>query len=283
MSGDVFGNGMLLPQQIELVAAFDHRHIFIDPSPNPAAALGRAQAAVRPAALVLARLRHPPLLSAGGGIYDPLGQIDRALRRARMVLGIETPNLTPADLMRAILTAPVDLLYFGGIGTYVKASSESNADAGDRQRSIRVDARAVARESGRRGANLGFTQRARIEAALAAAGSTPTRSTIRPASTLRHNEVNIRSRPARRSPGLLPRADRDALLFSMTDEVAAWCLRHNYQQSQAISVAAEQAGEEHDRLERFMRALERQGRLDRAVEFLPIRQRCAAAARAASI
>ncbi|HEY4745984.1 MAG TPA: NAD-glutamate dehydrogenase domain-containing protein, partial [Steroidobacteraceae bacterium] len=171
----------------------------------------------------------------------------------------------------AILTAPVDLLYFGGIGTYVKASSESQADAGDRATdAVRVDANQLRASVVGEGANLGFTQRGRVEAALGGRKiNTDALDNSAGVDTSDH-EVNIKIATGEAiTRGLLKRADRDPLLFSMTDEVASLVLRHNYQQSQAISIAADLAGEEHDRLERFMRALERQGRLDRAVEFLP--------------
>ena len=268
MSGDVFGNGMLLSRHIKLVAAFDHRHIFIDPAPAPEASWVERQ-----------RLFDLPrsswmdynksLLSAGGGIYDRAAKSIALSAEARSVLGIEAPTMTPVDLMRAILTAPVDLLYFGGIGTYVKASSESHADAGDRASdAVRVDAtRLRARVIGE-GANLGFTQRGRVEAALAGRRlNTDALDNSAGVDTSDH-EVNIKVALGKKV------ADRNALLFSMTDEVGALVLRNNYQQSQSVSVSEAMAGEEHDRLERLMRSLERGttakgGRLDRAVEFLP--------------
>jgi glutamate dehydrogenase len=270
MSGDVFGNGMLLSRHIKLVAAFDHRHIFIDPSPDPEASWTERK-----------RLFDLPrsswmdydkaLLSAGGGIYDRAAKSIALSAEARVVLGIEAPTIASVELMRAILAAPVDLLYFGGIGTYVKASSESHADAGDRATdALRIDAaRLRARVIGE-GANLGFTQRGRVEAALAGRRiNTDALDNSAGVDTSDH-EVNIKVATGEAiARGLLARDDRNALLFSMTDEVATLVLRHNYQQSQAISVAEAQAGEAHDRLERFMRALERQSRLDRAVEFLP--------------
>jgi glutamate dehydrogenase len=211
------------------------------------------------------------LLSAGGGIYDRAAKSIALSAEACQVLGIETPSMTPVDLMRAILAAPVDLVYFGGIGTYVKASSESQADAGDRANDpLRIDAAQLRARVVGEGANLGFTQRGRVEAALAGRKiNTDALDNSAGVDTSDH-EVNIKIATGEAiDRGELQRADRDKLLFSMTDEVAALVLRHNYQQSQAISVAAEMAGEEHERLERFMRALERQGRLDRAVEFLP--------------
>ena len=268
MSGDVFGNGMLLSPQIRLVAAFDHRHIFIDPSPDTAASLAeRRRLFERPRSSWVDY--DKALLSAGGGIYDRAAKSIPLSAEARNVLGIEAPTMTPVDLMRAILTAPVDLLYFGGIGTYVKASTESHADAGDRASDpVRVNADQLRARVIGEGANLGFTQRGRIEAALAGRRlNTDALDNSAGVDTSDH-EVNIKVATGTQV------ADRDALLFSMTDEVAALVLRNNYQQSQSVSVSEAMAGEEHDRLERLMRSLERGtgtggGRLDRAVEFLP--------------
>jgi glutamate dehydrogenase len=270
MSGDVFGNGMLLSKEIKLLAAFDHRHIFIDPAPDPALSwVERKRLFDLPRSSWMDYDKK--LLSADGGIYDRAAKSIALSDQARTVLGVTTPAMTPTDLMRAILKAPADLLYFGGIGTYVKASSESNADAGDRATdALRIDASDVRAKVVGEGANLGFTQRGRIEAALAGRKiNTDALDNSAGVDTSDH-EVNIKIVTGQAiTSGVLAPNDRDLLLFSMTDEVAALVLRHNYQQSQAISVAEAQAADEHDRLERFMRALERQGRLDRAVEFLP--------------
>ncbi len=270
MSGDVFGNGMLLSPHTKLVAAFDHRHIFIDPSPDPAISFAERQ---RLFALPRSSWMDydKSLLSAGGAIFDRAAKSLNLSPEARAALGIETPTLAPLDLLRAILTAPVDLLYFGGIGTYVKASTEGHGDAGDRTNdAVRVDAGQLRARVIGEGANLGFTQRGRVEAALAGRKiNTDAIDNSAGVDTSDH-EVNIKiATGGAITAGALATNDRDALLFSMTDEVASLVLRHNYQQSQAVSVAEGQAAEEHDRLERFMRALERKGRLDRAVEFLP--------------
>jgi len=281
MSGDVFGNGALLSKAMKLVAAFDHRHIFIDPAPD--AALSWAE---RKRLFDLPRSSwldyDRKLLSAGGGIHDRAAKSIALSDEARAVLDIGSATVTPIDLMRAILKAPADLLYFGGIGTYVKASSETNADAGDRATdSLRIDATEVRAKVVGEGANLGFTQRGRIEAALAGVKiNTDALDNSAGVDTSDH-EVNIKiATGVAIETGALAAPERDALLFGMTDEVATLVLRHNYQQSQAITVAEAQAAEEHDGLERFMRALERQGRLDRTVEFLP--NTAAMRARAAS-
>ncbi len=270
MSGDVFGNGVLLSKEIKLVAAFDHRHIFIDPSPDPAASwTERRRLFDLPRSSWMDYDRK--LISTGGGIYDRAAKSITLSPQACEALGIETATTTPVDLMRAILKAPVDLLYFGGIGTYVKASTETNADAGDRASDpLRINAADLRARVIGEGANLGFTQKGRIEAALAGRRlNTDALDNSAGVDTSDH-EVNIKIVTGEAiGTGALKAADRDPLLFSMTDEVAALVLRHNYQQSLSVSVTEAQAGEEHDRLERFMRALERQGRLDRAVEFLP--------------
>ena len=270
MSGDVFGNGMLLSRHIRLVAAFDHRHIFIDPSPDAAASWAeRKRLFELPRSSWLDYDRA--LLSAGGGIFDRASKSIALSAEARHVLGLDSSTVTPVELMRAILAAPVDLLYFGGIGTYVKASGETHADAGDRTNdAIRIDATGLRARVIGEGANLGFTQRGRVEAALAGRRiNTDALDNSAGVDTSDH-EVNIKIATGEAiARGALGQSDRNGLLFSMTDEVADLVLRHNYQQSQAVSVAEAQAGEAHDRLERFMRTLERQGRLDRAVEFLP--------------
>ncbi len=183
MSGDVFGNGLLREKTTKLIAAFDHRDIFIDPNPDAAASFAERQ-----------RLFDLPrsswqdynkqLLSKGGGIYPrSLKQIELS-PEARKALGIEAAAITPQDLMRAILKAPVDLLFFGGIGTYVRAASESDAAAGDRANdAIRITGGDLRVKVVGEGANLGMTQLGRIDARAPASGSTPTPSTTPPAST----------------------------------------------------------------------------------------------------
>ena len=222
MSGDVFGNGMLLSKETKLIAAFDHRHIFIDPAPDPALSW-----AERKRLFDLPRSSwmdyDKKLLSAGGGIYDRAAKSITLSDEARAVLGVTVPAMTPTDLMRAILKAPVDLLYFGGIGTYVKASSESNADAGDRATdALRIDASDVRAKVVGEGANLGFTQKGRIEAALAGRKiNTDALDNSAGVDTSDH-EVNIKIVTGEAiARSTLAASDRDALLFGMTDEVAS--------------------------------------------------------------
>jgi len=270
MSGDVFGNGMLRSRHTRLLAAFDHRHIFIDPAPDSQRSFVERQ-----------RLFDLPrsswadydkaLLSAGGFIVERSAKSVAMTEQARAALGVSAERMTPVELMRAILKAPVDLLFFGGIGNYVKATTESHADAGDRASdALRIDGAELRAKVVGEGANLGVTQRGRIEAAQHGVKlNTDALDNSAGVDTSDH-EVNIKialGDAVRR--GALSVEERDRVLASMTDDVAALVLRHNYQQSQAITVAAAQAGAMHERHGRMMRALERNGRLDRAVEYLP--------------
>ena len=183
MSGDVFGNGMLQEKTIRLVAAFDHRDIFIDPDPDPDTSF-----AERTRLFDLPRSTWQDydrtLISSGGGVYSRSLKEIALSKDAQVALGFGKDKATPHEVMNAILKAPVDLLYFGGIGTYVRASSETDDAVGDRANdAVRVTGAQLRAKVIAEGANLGMTQRGRIEAALAGCGSTPMRSTIRPAST----------------------------------------------------------------------------------------------------
>ena len=204
MSGDVFGNGMLLSEHIRLVAAFDHRHIFLDPTPDAAVVLRRAQPAVRPAALVVGRLRHVADLRAGGGVFPRTAKSIPISPQVRAALGLgdAVTALSPAELMKAILLAPVDLLWNGGIGTYVKATTESHADVGDKANdAIRVNGARPAGQGGRRGRQPGpDPARPDRVRARAAAASSPTSSTTRPASTAPTTRSTSRSCSAARWP-----------------------------------------------------------------------------------
>lgn len=275
MSGDVFGNGLLVSKQTKLLAAFDHRHIFIDPSPDPAASYEE-----RARIFALPRSSwadyNPEKISAGGGVYPRNARTVPLSAEARALLGIEAERPDPATVMQAILRAQVDLLYFGGIGTYVKASTESQAEAGDRANdAIRIDGREVRARILGEGANLGVTQAGRIEAArLGAEGAgvklnTDALDNSAGVSTSDH-EVNIKILLAdARAAGALTERQRDALLVEMTDEVAALVLRDNAQQSLAVSLEEAMGAEALPAHAALMTRLEASGLLDRAVAGLP--------------
>ena len=270
MSGDVFGNGMLQSEHIRLLGAFDHRHIFIDPDPDPA-----ASAAERRRLFEIPRVTwadyDPSRISTGGGVFDRRAKSVLISPEARARLGIGRETLTPAELIRALLRAPVDLLWFGGIGCFVKASDEREIDIGDRaNEAVRVDAGELHCRVVGDGANLGVTHRGRLEFARAG-GAINTDAVDNSAGVdCSDHEVNIKILlNALVADGAMTTKERDVLLADMTDEVATLVLKDNYLQTQAISIAAAEAPELLDSHSRFMRALERRGRLDRTVEFLP--------------
>lgn len=270
MSGDVFGNGMLLSPEIRLVAAFDHRDIFIDPNPDAAASVAERR-----------RLFHLPrsswqdydkgLISAGGGVFSRALKSIPLSHEIQAALGLEATHATPAEVMSAILRAPVDLLWFGGIGTYVRGSHETDAEVGDRANdAIRVTGSALRAKVVGEGANLGVTQRGRIEFALQG-GRINTDAIDNSAGVNSSDlEVNIKIALAPKlADGTLALDARNAFLVTMTDEVAALCLRNNYLQGLALSLAERAGpGELPDHRE-LIEQLEGRGLLDRAVEFLP--------------
>jgi glutamate dehydrogenase len=270
MSGDVFGNGMLLSQHIRLVGAFNHLHIFVDPNPDAARSWRE-----RKRLFELPRSSwgdyNPGLLSPGGAVFERSAKMLTVSEEIRDRFDLESDRITPNDLIRAILKARVDLLWLGGIGTYVRASDESDADAHDRTNdAVRVDAEELRVRVIGEGANLGLTQPARIEFALLG-GKVNTDAIDNSAGVdTSDHEVNIKillDAACRR--GQMTTEDRDGLLASMTGEVAQLVLRDNYQQTQAISVAEAQGVELLDQQARLMRMLERSGRLDRDLEVLP--------------
>ncbi|MFG2471211.1 NAD-glutamate dehydrogenase [Streptomyces canus] len=284
MSGDVFGNGMLLSEHIRLVAAFDHRHIFIDPKPDAATSY-----AERRRVFELPRSSwadyNTELISAGGGIFPRTAKAIQVNAHIREALGIEdkVTKMTPADLMKAILKAPVDLLWNGGIGTYVKASTETHADVGDKANDpIRVDGADLRVRVVGEGGNLGLTQLGRIEFALHG-GKINTDAIDNSAGVdTSDHEVNIKIL----LNGLVTEGDmtvkqRNKLLAEMTDEIGRLVLRNNYAQNTAIANALAQSKDMLHAQQRFMRHLVREGHLDRALEFLPtdrqIRERLGAA------
>jgi glutamate dehydrogenase len=270
MSGDVFGNGVLLSPHIKLIAAFDHRHVFLDPDPDPAAGYAERR-----------RLFELPrsswadydrsLISEGGGVWPRTAKSITLSEAARDALGIEADRLTPSELIRAVLRAPVDLLWNGGIGTYVKASAENNADVGDKANdAVRVDAGQLRCRVAGEGGNLGFTQRGRVEYALA--GGRVNTDAIDNAGGVNcsDHEVNIKILlDAVVADGDLTGKQRNELLAEMTDAVAERVLRGSYLQAQALSLALAQAPAMLDVHDRMMRSLEQSGRLDRDLEALP--------------
>ncbi len=272
MSGDVFGNGMLLSRHIRLVAAFDHRHIFLDPNPDAASSFLERE---RMFALPRSSWADydTKLISKGGGVYARSLKSIEITPQVREVLGLDesVKALSPTDLMNAILKAPVDLLWNGGIGTYVKASSEQHSDVGDRaNNALRVNGCELRCKVVGEGGNLGMTQLGRIEAAQnGVLLNTDFIDNSAGVDTSDH-EVNIKillDDVVRNKQ--LTVAARNKLLASMTDEVAALVLNDNYRQNQAISLMERMSVKRLGSKQHFIRTLEQQGLLDRQIEFLP--------------
>ncbi len=272
MSGDVFGNGMLRSEHIRLVAAFDHRHIFLDPDPDPA--VGYAE---RRRLFELPRSSwadyDPSLISEGGGVYSRTAKSVPITPQVREALGIadEVTSLTPHELIKCVLTAPVDLLWNGGIGTYVKASTETHASVGDKANDpVRVDAAQLRCKVVGEGGNLGMTQQARIEYALAGGRVNADFIDNSAGVDTSDHEVNIKIMLDREvRAGRLDKAERDKLFIGMTDEVARLVLRTNYQQNTVLAAARKQSAAMLHVHTRYMRKLERDGHLERKLEFLP--------------
>ena len=270
MSGDVFGNGMLLSRKIKLLAAFDHRHIFMDPNPDCEISF-----------LERERMFNLPrsswddynknLISEGGGVYSRASKSIPVSEQMRAVLEISAESLSPNELMQAILRAPVELLWNGGIGTYVKASSESHTDVGDRaNNAIRLDGKELRCKMVGEGGNLGMTQLGRVEFALRGGLlNTDFIDNSAGVDTSDH-EVNIKILLNEAvSAGELPASERDALLAQMTDEVGEMVINDNYRQNLAISLMQAFGVGRMGAKQHFIRTLESQGLLDRAIEYLP--------------
>ncbi|KPK07988.1 MAG: NAD-glutamate dehydrogenase [Betaproteobacteria bacterium SG8_39] len=270
MSGDVFGNGMLLSKCIRLVAAFDHRHVFIDPDPDPARSWEERQ-----------RLFELPRsswtdyaaerISKGGGVWPRSAKTIALSDEARRSLGIDAARLSPNELIGAILRAPVDLIYNGGIGTYVKASDESHAGVGDRTNdAVRVDGERLRCKVFAEGGNLGVTQRGRIEFARGGGRINSDAIDNSAGVATSDHEVNIKILLGLAvADGELTLKQRDKLLSEMTPDVARLVLRDNYFQTQSLSITRRMGVRLLDAQTRFMRALEKGGRLSRAIEYLP--------------
>jgi glutamate dehydrogenase len=272
MSGDVFGNGMLLSEHILLVAAFDHRHIFLDPAPGAAASF-----AERRRLFALPRSSwadyNPELISAGGGVWPRTAKSIPVSPQASQALGLgESVHAMPPDqLISAILAAPVDLLWNGGIGTYVKAGNQTHADAGDRANdAVRINAAQLRAKVIAEGGNLGLTQAARIEYAMGGGlVNTDFIDNSAGVDTSDH-EVNIKILlQSRVNRGELTAAARGELLHAMTDEVAALVLRQNYDQNRALAAAGAQAAQMLHVHARYLRRLEGEHRIGRRLDSLP--------------
>ncbi|MCH7822064.1 MAG: NAD-glutamate dehydrogenase [Proteobacteria bacterium] len=270
MSGDVFGNGMLLSRKIRLVAAFNHQHIFLDPDPDLPSSFRERQ-----------RLFKMPrsgwsdyddsLISKGGGVFSRQAKTIRLSTEVRRLLDTDATSMQPNELIRAILRMRVDLMWNGGIGTYVKASNESHADVGDRSNdAVRVDACDLRCKVVGEGGNLGLTQLARIEFSLAGGRINTDFIDNSGGVDSSDREVNIKillSDVAKQKG--MSRKKRDELLVSMTDDVAELVLRNNYRQTQSISMSEIRSVERIDEIAQLISNLEKTGLLNRALEYLP--------------
>jgi glutamate dehydrogenase len=270
MSGDVFGNGMLLSPEIKLVAAFDHRDIFIDPDPDT-----KSSFAERLRMFNLPRSSwqdyDKSLISEGGGIFSRAAKSIPLSRKIQELLGLTKARATPQEVMSAILKMPVDLMWFGGIGTYIRSSVETDEQVGDRANdSVRVTATELRCKVVGEGANLGATQRGRIE--FAARGGRINTDAIDNSAGVNSSDYEVNIKIALSIPvndGRLNRENRNTLLASMTDEVGYLVLRNNYQQTLALSLAERRGLEDMGFEQRLMQTLEGRELLKRSVEFLP--------------
>jgi len=269
MGGDVFGNGMLLSEQIKLVAAFNHLHIFIDPDPDTAKTFKERQR-------LFDEIKgwdhyNTNLISKGGGIFERSAKMIKLTPEIQKLIDSKASSLPPNELIQALLKAKVELLWFGGIGTYIKSNDETDADAGDRSNDLlRINADEVGAKVVGEGANLGVTQLGRIE--YSKNGGLLNADFIDNSAGVdcSDHEVNIKILlDAVVAAGDMTNKQRDKLLADMTDEVGELVLRDNYLQTQAISLVAGQGHGLLDHQIRLMRRLEREGRLNRVVEFLP--------------
>jgi len=270
MAGDVFGNGMLLSREIKLVAAFNHLHIFIDPDPDPETSFRERERLFK-----LPRSSwsdyNTELISEGGGVYERSAKSITLSEQARRALDISQSTLTPTELMSAILKAPVELFWNGGIGTFVKSTHETHADVGDRANDpIRANGADLRCKVIGEGGNLGLTQLGRIE--FSRNGGRVFTDSIDNSGGVdcSDHEVNIKTLLGQVvTEGKMDMDERNALLREMTDEVAQLVLSNNYRQAMAISISNYQRRERFDSYVRLMRAMERKGLLDRELEYLP--------------
>ena len=270
MAGDVFGNGMLLSRQIRLKAAFNHMHIFLDPNPDEKTSYAERRRLVRKPGSTWMDYR-PELISKGGGVLSRTDKTVPLSREVREWLGIEQAEISPNALIKALLKAEVDLLWNGGIGTYVKASSETHADVGDLSNNpLRVNGEDLRCKVVGEGGNLGMTQLGRIEYARAGGRCNTDFIDNSAGVDTSDHEVNIKillNQPL--VDGKLDGERRNALLAEMSDEVASQVLRNTYLQTQAISMMQAFSASRMGTMAHFINILEEDGALDRELEFLP--------------
>lgn len=270
MGGDVFGNGMLQSETLKLVAAFNHMHIFVDPNPDPTTSFAERK-----------RLFEKPrsswsdynkeLISAGGGVHLRSAKSIRITEEMKSCFGIEADSLTPNELISALLKSPVDLIWNGGIGTYIKSSLERDSEVGDKANdSVRVNGCEVRAKIIGEGGNLGITQLGRVEYAAAGGRSNTDFIDNSGGVDCSDHEVNIKILLNDVvHNGDMTSKQRNSLLLDMTEEVAQLVLNNNYQQAQAISIAQMESARRLEEYKRFIHSLEQQGKLDREIEFIP--------------
>ena len=270
MGGDVFGNGMLLSRKIKLVAAFNHLHIFLDPDPDISASFRERQRLFKQPRSSWSDYKDS-LISKGGGVFSRQAKTIRLSTEARELLNTDLRSMQPDELISAILRMPVDLLWNGGIGTYVKASTESHGDVGDRSNdNLRVNANELRCKVIGEGGNLGLTQNARIEYSLAGGRINTDFIDNSAGVDSSDREVNIKilmSEVVKKKN--MSRSKRNSFLASMTDDVADLVLRNNYLQTQSISMSEIRSVERIDEIARLITNLESTGLLDREIEYLP--------------
>lgn len=270
MAGDVFGNGLLRSPMVKLVGAFNHQHIFIDPDPDPATSF-----AERVRLFKLPRSSwsdyKAELISAGGGVFLRSAKSIRISAQMKARFDLDAEALTPAELISALLKAPVDLIWNGGIGTYVKSSREHHPDVGDKANdSVRVNGKDVRARVIGEGGNLGMTQLGRIEYALNGGLSNTDFIDNSGGVDCSDHEVNIKILlDATVRSGDLTQKQRNQLLLDMTDEIARLVLENNYRQTQAISIARGDSVYRMGEFRRYIQALSASGKLDRELEFIP--------------
>jgi len=270
MAGDVFGNGMLQSQTIKLIGAFNHAHIFLDPNPDTETSFKERQRLFNLPRSAWSDY-DPKVISQGGGVFNRSAKSIKLSPEVKVALNVENDQMTPNDLIRAMLKAPVDLLWNGGIGTFVKASTENHSDAGDRTNDyIRIDGNELSARLVGEGGNLGFTQLGRVEYSLNG-GIIYTDFIDNSAGVdCSDHEVNIKILLNKIvAAGKMTLEERNKLLETMTDEVAHLVLRDNYEQTQMLSLEASVGQQTMELFRRYMNELEKIGRLKRKLEFLP--------------